>query len=91
MKVTFLFCKTVLTHEKNAEAWAWISGPIDCYAFIFCLQTPSDGSMVDVGVMDLGWNDVSGAAEYGVVISENSNLSDPVVSDTTTMIGKTIG
>lgn len=64
-------------HENDA-------GPIDCHAFIPSLQIPSDGSVVDVGVTDLGWNDVTRAAEYRLVVSENGDLSDPIVNDTTT-------
>lgn len=60
------------------------AGSIDCHAFIPSLQTPLEGSVVDVGAMDLGWDDVAGAAKYRVVVSENGDLSDPVVIDTTT-------
>ena len=78
-----VFCgeKSGIQVDANRENDA---GTIDCSAFIPSLQTPLDGSVVDVDVMDLGWNDVTGAAEYRMVVSENGDLSEPIVNDTIT-------
>ena len=60
------------------------AGTIDCYAFITSLQAPTDGSTVNADIMGLAWNAVAGATEYHVLVSESSDLSDPVIDETAT-------
>lgn len=57
------------------------AGTIDCYAFIPNLAAPANDSMVKQGAVDLQWEEVAGATEYCVFISQNSDMSDPVIED----------
>lgn len=61
------------------------AGTIECFAFVPSLQAPADGSVTKAGAMELEWNDVAGANQYRVIVSENSDMSDPIIDTTATL------
>ena len=60
------------------------AGTIDCHAFVPSPQTPADGSVVNADAMGLSWDAVAGATEYRVVVSEHTDMTDPIIDDSTT-------
>jgi hypothetical protein len=56
-------------------------GTIDCYAFVPNLLAPTNGEAVAPGDVVLQWQDVVGATEYLVFVSQNSEMSDFVIED----------
>lgn len=66
--------QVVADSENNA-------GVINCYAFATSLLAPTNGSTVNADVMGLAWNAVIGAFNYHVVVSESSNMSDPIIDE----------
>jgi hypothetical protein len=60
------------------------AGTIECFTFVPRLQAPEDGSEIKSSAIVLDWSEVAGAAEYRVVVSQNSDLSDPIINDITT-------
>lgn len=56
-------------------------GTIDCYEFVPTLLTPINGEAVAAGDMVLQWEDVIGATEYLVFVSQNGEMSDPAIED----------
>ena len=65
------------------------AGIIDCYTFIPSLQAPEDGAVVNADAMGLAWHDVAGASQYRVVVSENSDLTAPVIEETMVSVNYT--
>ncbi len=61
------------------------AGTVDCTVFVPNLLTPADGSMVSDAAMGLSWQYIAGAAGYRIVVSEKSDLKDPVIDTTTTV------
>lgn len=59
------------------------AGTIDCYGFVPSLQAPVDEAVVNADEIGLAWNAVAGAIKYQVVVSENGNLSDPLINEST--------
>ncbi len=55
------------------------AGTITCQPFVPTPLFPADGTVVDADDISLGWNPVQDAAGYDIVISTNSDLSNPVV------------
>lgn len=58
-------------------------GTIDFTDFVPRLMAPADQSRVTADAVEFVWNDIDGASEYRVIFSENSDLSDPCIRDTT--------
>ena len=75
----------ILSGEKSGITVAANSendiGTIDCYAFVPNLTAPAHEAVVKQGAVDLQWEAVAGAAEYCVFVSQNSDMSDPVIED----------
>jgi hypothetical protein len=59
------------------------AGIISCHDFVPTLQSPVNGTEVAAG-FSLSWSAVTGAYEYGILISENSNMTNPFIDGTTT-------
>jgi hypothetical protein len=57
------------------------AGVIDCYTFVSSLKAPTDGMTAFAGALNLEWNDVAGATGYHLVVSNNSELEDPIIND----------
>lgn len=57
------------------------AGTIECYAFVPNLTAPANNAVVQQGAVDLQWEEVAGATEYRVFVSQNSDMSDPVIED----------
>lgn len=55
------------------------AGTIACHSFVPNLQEPADGAIVNAGAMGFAWYSAAGAAEYQVIVSQNSDMSDPVI------------
>lgn len=68
----------VSDHENNA-------GTVDCTVFVPNLLTPADGAVVGEISMGLSWKYVAGADSYHIIVSEKSDLKDPVIDTTTTV------
>mgnify|MGYP003564720886 CR=1 FL=1 len=56
---------------------------VDAYPFIPSLQLPTDGVRVIVNSFELNWEALQNAYEYRLLISENPDLTDPVVNAVT--------
>lgn len=59
------------------------AGIVDCYPFVPEINAPTDGSVFEPGAMGLAWSAVAGAAEYRLIVSENSDLSHPIIDEIT--------
>jgi hypothetical protein len=55
------------------------AGTINCHSFVPNLQAPADGAVVNAGAMGFAWFSAAGAVEYQVIVSQNSDMSDPVI------------
>lgn len=55
------------------------AGTINCHSFVPNLQAPADGAVVNAGAMGFAWYSAAGAVEYQVIVSQNSDMSDPVI------------
>jgi hypothetical protein len=60
------------------------AGIIDCYDFIPTLSFPANGALINTEPVELGWSQVAGASEYRIIVSKNSDLSNPVIDVTVT-------
>lgn len=61
------------------------AGIIECNDFVPNVLAPAHDSAVKQGAVVFQWEDVAGAALYHVLVSQNSDMSDPVIdSDSTT-------
>lgn len=97
--------RTVVVLGKNADESVILSGQksdinviadsendvgtIDCYAFVPNLLAPVHGAVVKQDAVVFQWEEVAGAAEYLVLISQNSDMSDPVIEDYPTTVNYT--
>jgi hypothetical protein len=59
-------------------------GTISCRTFVPELLGPTDKETVGDGAVALQWEEVVGAAQYHVLISQSSDLSHPVLNDQVT-------
>lgn len=59
------------------------AGTIECNAFVPNLQAPADGETLEAGANGFEWSPVDGAAEYHLIVSEASDMSDPVIDAVT--------
>lgn len=91
--------RTVVILEKNADGNVIFSGQksnidvvadsennagtIECFGFVPNLQAPLDESEIEGSAIALEWIEVSGADQYRVVVSHNSDLSDPIIQEST--------
>jgi hypothetical protein len=55
------------------------AGTIACHSFVPSLQAPADGAVVNAGAMGLAWYSAAGAMEYQMIVSQNSDMSNPVI------------
>lgn len=62
------------------------AGIIDCHTFSPILLAPVDGSTVHPNTMKLAWSNVAGASEYQIIVSENSDLTNPLIDSITDSI-----
>jgi len=56
-------------------------GTVAAYSFIPTLSAPADGSNVTGEAVTLAWDAVEAADEYRITVSENADLSNPIVDD----------
>ncbi len=56
-------------------------GTIECSAFVPRLPTPADGAVVISDTVALRWDAVTGATGYGLIVSENNDLSNPFIDE----------
>jgi hypothetical protein len=77
--IVFRGHKTDIQVDNGVENDA---GVIDCYMFTPSLQAPADDAMVNADAMGLAWNNVAGASQYRVVVSENDDLTAPFIDET---------
>jgi hypothetical protein len=55
------------------------TGIIECYAFVPNLSAPANDATVIRGAVVLQWEGVTGATDYEVLVSQNSDMANPVV------------
>jgi hypothetical protein len=79
--VVFRGEKSDIQVDANGENDA---GTIECYAFVPSLLALADGSTVNADTMGFAWNAISGATEFHVLVSENSDLTNPIIDETAT-------
>ena len=59
-------------------------GEVDVTSFVAEKVTPADNSNVERDTVSLAWGVVDGASQYRVVISTQTDLSDPLINQTVT-------
>jgi hypothetical protein len=58
-------------------------GTVECYGFVPNLLSPEDGAVVVRDVATLKWEDVAGATQYWVKISQNNDMENPLIEEFT--------
>lgn len=66
----------VADSENNA-------GTIGCYDFVPDLWAPGDDAVYGQGIVFLEWEPIAGATKYRVLVSQNSDMSNPVIDELT--------
>jgi hypothetical protein len=64
-------------------------GAVECHDFVPNLLSPIDGAVVVQGVATLKWEEVAGATDYRVKVSQSSDMEHPLIDEFTSMVDYT--